>query len=96
MVRWMLAHDLPPERLLRDSFARRTRESMHRAATLFGIGSATLCTQAFHLPRAVFLARKAGLDAIGVEADLRPYRHRARTVARELAATTQAFIETLL
>lgn len=42
-----------------------------------------ISTQAFHLPRAVYIARSLGIQAYGVEADLHQYRDTSRNLWRE-------------
>jgi vancomycin permeability regulator SanA len=49
-------------------------DSCYRARDIFGLDSATLVTQKFHLPRAVFTCRHLGVDSVGVVADRQPYR----------------------
>lgn len=46
-----------------------TYESMYRARDVFEVESVVIVTQRFHLYRAIYDARKLGLDAYGVEAD---------------------------
>ena len=48
-----------------------TYSSMYRARDIFSVRDVVIVTQAFHLPRAVFLARNLGLQAYGVEASQR-------------------------
>ncbi len=43
-----------------------TYSSMYRAREVFEVRDAVIVTQAFHLPRAVFLARTLGLTAAGL------------------------------
>jgi SanA protein len=68
---------------------------MERAARLFGVRDALVCTQRFHLPRAVLLARHHGIDAVGIAADRRRYARIGRNVARERLARLLATIEML-
>ena len=37
--------------------------------TPVGVSSAVVATQTFHLPRSLFIARAAGIDAVGYRAD---------------------------
>ena len=46
-----------------------TYESMYRARDVFGVNKVIIVTQKYHLYRAVYNARKLGLDAYGVAAD---------------------------
>lgn len=46
-----------------------TYESMYRARDIFGVKKVVIVTQKYHLYRAVYNARKLGLDAYGVPAD---------------------------
>ena len=68
-----------------------TFDSCWRARGVFGVQRAILVTQAFHLPRAVFLARAAGIDAVGVRAG--GGRWRAPYVWRELLARPLALVD---
>lgn len=65
---------------------------LSRARAIFGLSDVILVTQAFHLPRALFLCESLGLHAIGVASDLRAYRRSSQTIwaARELFATAAA------
>ncbi len=46
-----------------------TYESMYRARDVFGVKKVIIVTQKYHLYRAVYNARKLGLDAYGIAAD---------------------------
>ncbi len=70
-----------------------TYDSMYRAREIFEVRDALIVTQGYHLPRAVFLARKLGIDAEGVIADRRPYRNSNIFKARELGAQVKSFFE---
>jgi len=69
MGQYALARGVPREMILRDDAGFSTYDSCYRAKAVFGIERATLVTQRFHLPRALFIANSLGLDAIGVAAD---------------------------
>jgi len=69
MGRYALAKGVPREIILRDDAGFSTYDSCYRAKAVFGITRATLVTQRFHLPRALFIANSLGLDAVGVAAD---------------------------
>ena len=60
---------------------------------MFGVRSALLVTQAFHLPRAVYLARSMGIDAAGVRADRRPYSAESSYERREWLARSWSWVE---
>jgi len=90
---WLLERDVPPSALTVDGDALYTRDTMIRAAEVYGVRAAVICTQRFHLSRAVYLARRAGLDAVGLEADRRHYQTSVLEPLRELAAQTAAFVD---
>ena len=73
----------------------RTYDSCYRARHIFGLESAILVTQAFHLPRAIFTCRALGVDAIGVAADQRPYRGAEWYETRETAASFVALVDVI-
>jgi vancomycin permeability regulator SanA len=86
---------VPDEAIQVDKEGNRTLETCQRAASAFGIHSALLVTQRFHLPRALVLCEAMGMQAIGVEADLSRYSTRARWIweMRELPASFVALVE---
>jgi vancomycin permeability regulator SanA len=72
-----------------------TYATCYRAKTLFGIERALLVTQSFHLPRALYICDRLGLQATGVSADRRTYRRASQAWwnLRELFATANAWME---
>ncbi|MBQ6566523.1 MAG: YdcF family protein [Treponema sp.] len=72
-----------------------TYETAYRARDVFCVKDAVIVTQKFHTYRAVYIARKLGLDAVALEApELFPYagRTRASWAVRETLARVKAFI----
>ena len=69
MRRYMLERGLPEQAVLGDDSGLSTYDSCVRAATVFQVRKALLVTQAFHLPRALYIANSVGMDAWGVAAD---------------------------
>jgi SanA protein len=67
MAAWLQAHGVPSAAIVRDAGGYRTAASMADAAAL-GARSLLVVTQAYHLPRSLYLAEHAGIDAIGVPA----------------------------
>jgi SanA protein len=87
-----LSFGVPEEAVVLDYAGRRTYDTCYRAKAIFGVTEAILVTQAFHLPRAIYLCNLLGVDSVGVEADLRVYRKFSVLYwnLRELLATVAA------
>ncbi|CAN5553988.1 vancomycin high temperature exclusion protein [soil metagenome] len=51
----------------------RTYDSLYRAKEIFEVQKAVLVTQRYHLPRAMFLAQRLGLEVTGVDAGIQSY-----------------------
>jgi SanA protein len=64
----LVGRGVPVAAITRDPMGYRTLDSMARARNVFGVNGVVLISQGFHLPRAVFLARHWGLDAVGYAA----------------------------
>ncbi|HXI57234.1 MAG TPA: ElyC/SanA/YdcF family protein [Polyangia bacterium] len=93
MARWLVGRGVPAAAVTQDRLGIRTRATMERAAQVFGVRAAAICTQAYHLPRALILARKAGIDAVGLIGD----SHAAmRHSLREILARPAMLLETLI
>lgn len=96
MKQWLIKHGVPAEHIYADFAGFRTLDTMERAAQVFKVRDAVICTQAFHLYRSIFLARRAEIDAVGLIADRRPYKRERRARAREYFARTLAFVDAYL
>jgi SanA protein len=73
MRRELLARGIPARDLFTDHAGFDTWDSAQRARRVFGVESAIVVTQRFHLGRALYAAHRAGLDATGYAADRRSY-----------------------
>lgn len=84
---------IPEDALVLDYAGRRTYDTCYRAKAIFGVQSAILVTQNFHLPRALITCNTLGLKAAGVGANNIYYLKRSRLYwhTRELFATAGAF-----
>ena len=95
---YLLKQGVPAQDIFMDHAGFDTYSSMYRARDVFQVRDVIVVTQAFHLPRAVFLARSLGLDAVGLAADRRTYTQASRLKAatREPLARVKSFAEALL
>ncbi|HEY2900705.1 MAG TPA: ElyC/SanA/YdcF family protein [Polyangia bacterium] len=66
MHRWLVQHGVSDGAIVDDAYGFRTLDTMERAARIFKVTGAVICSQGMHLPRSVFLARQAGIDAVGL------------------------------
>ena len=92
MRRWLEERGVPTRDIMTDSFGSRTRETMYRAMRTFSIDKAIVCTETLHMPRALFLAKQNGIDAIGFELPS-PLSRSPKFVAVEALKTTLAVVE---
>jgi vancomycin permeability regulator SanA len=72
-----------------------TYESVYRAKEVFGADKIIIVTQEYHLYRALFIAEKLGIEAYGVNADLRSYRGQSARDIREILARCKDFGNTI-
>ncbi len=90
---YLLGRGVPPEDIFLDYDGVNTYESMYRARERYGVSSAIIVTQPFHLPRAVFLAQWFGIDAYGAETA--EWTGGPRDFLRESLATVKAVADVL-
>ncbi len=93
MAEYAQAKGVPAQDLVLDYAGRRTYDSCYRARDIFGVESALLVTQAFHLPRALYTCDGLGLEAVGVVADRRPYVRAEWYRLREIPALARAWLD---
>lgn len=68
-----------------------TYESLYRAKEVFGVKKVIIVTQKYHLYRALHIANKLGLEAVGVAADYRSYAGQTYRDVREILARNKDF-----
>lgn len=82
---------VPAEKIFEDFAGFRTLDSVFRAKEIFGQNSYIIISQRFHNERAVYLARKNGIEAFGYNAeDVNKYAG-LKTNAREKLARAKVF-----
>ncbi|MBQ7364739.1 MAG: YdcF family protein [Clostridia bacterium] len=84
-----VAHEefgIPLEDIFLDHAGFSTYETMARASHVFGVRSAVVVTQEYHLYRALYLAEAYDIEAHGVSASLRGYQGQTMRDLREVAA----------
>lgn len=69
MRRYLLSHGVSPVDVRVDHAGYDTWDTCHRARTVFGVRSAILVTQTFHVWRAVAVCRANGVDGYGLGVD---------------------------
>jgi len=63
---YLVAHGVPENLVVLDYAGFDSWETCDRAKRVFGVDHAIVVSQSFHVPRAVYLCRAAGIDAYGV------------------------------
>ena len=92
----LIAKGIPVDKIFLDYAGFRTLDSMVRANVVFGLDSVTVISQKFHNERAIFLAQKKGLTAIGYNADDIKGQQGFKVRFREYFARVKVFIDLVL
>lgn len=92
MKEYAISLGVPAEDVVLDFAGRRTYDSCYRARAIFELDQLIVVTQAYHLPRALFLCNAFEIDAQGVPADDVNYRLSSYTFwwIREILASFKA------
>ncbi len=86
---------IPEEKIFLDYAGFRTLDSMVRAKEVFGQERITVISQKFHNERAIYLAEKRGLKAIGFNANDVNLRSGMKVKSREYLARVKVFSDLL-
>lgn len=90
MRRYALSRGVRERDIFMDHAGFSTYDSMYRARDIFRVQSAVIITQEFHLTRAVYTARRLGLESVGVSADRHIYAGAGVYSLREVLARVKA------
>jgi SanA protein len=88
---------VPAEAIIMDFAGDRTFDSVARARDVFGLMQMTIITQRYHAYRALFLARKMGMQAVAYRAPIQgqddpEFRHPPREVFARVLAVMDLFV----
>jgi len=94
MLEYLLEHGVPREDIFLDHAGFNTYDSVYRAKAIFCCESIIISTQEFHMPRALYMAKRMGLEAYGVPCPDKGIYNMAYNNIRESLARVKAVIET--
>lgn len=97
MRKALVADGVDPRDVFEDHAGFDTWATMVRAKSIFGVQDAVVVTQGFHMPRALYLADAAGIDATGLTADLHHWGYQGRkSEVREVLSRVKAIADVAL
>ena len=92
----LLKKGIPEDKIFLDYAGFRTLDSVVRAKEIFGQNSVTIISQEFHNERAIYLASKHALSAVGYNAKDVSLNYGFKTQLREYLARTKAFLDIVI
>jgi len=92
MKEYIITDDINEERIFLDHAGFSTYDTMYRAKEIFKVKKVIIVTNEYHLPRALYLARKMGIDAYGIASDKRNYLYIYNYKKREKLAQLKDFV----
>ena len=91
----LIKKGIPEDKIFLDFAGFRTLDSVIRSREIFGQKSITIISQQFHNERAIYLAEKNGINAIGFNARDVSGKYGMKVQIREYLARTKVFIDIL-
>lgn len=92
MRKYLLNKGVPSEDIFMDHAGFDTYDSAYRAKAIFGVKKAVFVSQDFHVVRAVYTARKLGIEAYGVASSPVEYGGIMYNRLRELLSRTKSVL----
>ncbi|WP_299781525.1 ElyC/SanA/YdcF family protein [uncultured Formosa sp.] len=92
----LIERGIPENKIVLDYAGFRTLDSVVRAKEIFGQTEIIIISQKFHNERAIYLAEKKGIKAIGYNAKDVSARYGIKVQLREYLARTKVFLDILL
>lgn len=96
MKRFAEEQGVPSEDVFMDHAGFSTYESVYRARDIFQVRRMVIVTQEYHLSRALYIAKRLGIEAWGVPADPRTYSGQTARDLREILARDKGFLTCIL
>ncbi len=96
MKNYAIENGVPSEDVFMDHAGFSTYETAYRAKEIFRAKKVIIVTQEYHLHRALYIARKLGMEAYGVSSDYHTYVGQGKRDVREVLARCKDFFTTII
>ena len=96
MKKYATENGVPSADVFMDHAGFSTYETVYRAKEVFKAQKVIIVTQEYHLYRALYIAKKLGVDAYGVSSDLNVYAGQSVRDVREILARNKDFFKCIL
>lgn len=96
MKKYLVDKEIPSKKIFMDHSGISTYDSIYRAKKIYKANKIIIVTQKYHLYRALYIAKKLDIDAIGISADRKEYQHQSKRDIREIAARIKDFIKCII
>ena len=93
MKNYAIEKGIPSEDIFMDHAGFSTYDSIYRAKHIFEVKNIVIVTQEYHLFRALHIANKLGINALGVNSDPRKYSGQTYREIREILARNKEFLK---
>ena len=95
MKDYLIDNGIDSNNIFMDHAGFSTYDSIYRAKNIFQANDIVIVTQKYHLYRSLYLAKRLGLNAVGVSATLRDYTGSLKFEAREILARDKDFFKVM-
>ena len=95
MKDYLIDNGIDSNNIFMDHAGFSTYDSIYRAKNIFQANDIVIVTQEYHLYRSLYLAKRLGLNAVGVSATLRDYSGSLKFEAREILARDKDFFKVM-
>ena len=96
MKEYAIDEEIPSEDIFMDHAGFSTYDSIYRAKNIFNAKKIIIVTQEYHLYRALYIAKKLGIEAYGIKAVPRKYSDNAKREIREILARNKDFFKCII
>ena len=96
MKKYAIQEGVPSEDIFMDHAGFSTYESIYRERDVFEVKKAIIVTQKYHMYRALYIAKKLGLESVGVTAEEIDYSGQEARDLRETLARTKDFFKCII
>ena len=96
MKEYAESEGVPSEDIFMDHAGFSSYDSVYRAKEIFGVQKMIIVTQKYHLYRSLYVAKKLGIEAYGIESNLRTYPGQVFREIREILARDKDYFKCIM